>query len=117
MARRAGGTSKPLGHVTRQTPKRAGEILEGGSLYWVIRGVAQCRQRVLALEPVDRDGVPHCRIVLEPVIHRTRPMQRRPFQGWRYLPGADAPDDLPTGAGGDDLPPELQRQLIEMGAW
>ncbi len=104
-------------HVTRQTPRRGEEILAGGSLYWVIKGVVQCRQTVLGLEACERDGVASCRIVLEPKLVRTEPALRRPFQGWRYLTDADAPADLKTGEGGGDLPADLQRKLIELGAW
>ena len=107
---------KTHGHVTRQTPKRATELLDGGSLYWVIKGVVQCRQDILGLEPAVKDGVPSCRIVLTPDITRTAPMLRRPFQGWRYLEAKDAPSDITLGKGGN-LPLSLQKQLIELGAW
>lgn len=105
-------------HVTRQTPKRADEVLEGGSLYWVIRGAVQCRQPILGLEPCVRDGVPSCRIVLDQKIVRTEPLLRRAFQGWRYLEEKDAPADLKKGRkSAEGLPPDLQRRLIEIGAW
>jgi hypothetical protein len=103
-------------HLTRQTPKRAEEVLDGGSLYWVIKGVVQCRQAVLGLQPAHKEGVPACRIVLSPQIVRTAPALRRPFQGWRYLNAADAPSDIGLG-NLDNLPPELRKQLIEIGAW
>ncbi len=109
-------TRQQPSHVTRQTPRRAAEILEGGSLYWVIRGVIQCRQRVLEVKPARKQGQPACRIVLAPEIVLTRPAPRRAFQGWRYLDAKDAPADIAPGKDGA-LPPDLQRKLIELGAW
>ena len=104
-------------HVTRMWPKRAEEILAGGSIYWVIKGLVQCRQRVLRLDPVEgADGVVRCAIVLEPGLVRTRPAPRRPFQGWRYLAPADSPADLPASRQSEDaLPPELSAALSEIG--
>ncbi len=103
-------------HVTRMWPKRADELLDGGALYWVIKGLVLARQRILALEPRDgADGVRRCAIMLDPVILRTAAQQRRPFQGWRYLRGADAPRDLDAGSGCTDLPPALMARLDALG--
>ncbi len=104
-------------HVTRMWPKRADEILAGGSIYWVIKGLVQCRQRVLRLdEVVGADGIRRCAIVLEPELHNTQSVLKRPFQGWRYLSGADAPPDLPTRRRDEEaLPVELNRALAEIG--
>ena len=104
-------------HVTRMWPKRANEILNGGSLYWVIKGVVQCRQRILRLDEVTgHDGTRRCAIVLDPTITRTTPAPRRPFQGWRYLAVDDAPPDLSAAAQRDSaLPPELESKLSEIG--
>lgn len=105
-------------HVTRMTPKRAEELLDGGSLYWVIKRVIQCRQRILSLDEVDgKDGIRRCAIVMDTEIIRTAPAPRRPFQGWRYLKAEDAPADLSVATGGLELPDELRRKLIEIGAW
>lgn len=102
-------------HITRQTPRRAAEILDGGSLYWVISGFIQVRQRILGLDDhASQDGILRCAIQLEPRLHATQPMPRRPFQGWRYLD----PDDAPADAGSaqeSDLPPELRRELAGLG--
>lgn len=106
-------------HVTRMSPKRAAEILDGGSLYWVIKRVIRCRQRILSLdEVIGEDGIKRCAIVMDSEIIRTAPAARRPFQGWRYLNTDDAPMDInaPSG-GGENLPPELRSKLIEIGAW
>src|SRR6056297_560019 len=104
-------------HVTRMWPKRASEVLAGGSIYWVIQGFVQCRQRILRLdEIIGQDGIRRCAIVLEPEIIRTATARKRPFQGWRYLPGADTPRDLPpTRQSEDSLPPELSTALAEIG--
>ncbi|MFD2739794.1 DUF1489 family protein [Sulfitobacter aestuarii] len=104
-------------HVTRMWPKREPEILDGGSIYWVIKGVIQCRQRILRFDEVVRgDGIRRCGFVLEPGLIRTQNSLRRPFQGWRYLQSADAPPDLPEGRESEEaLPIELNRALAEIG--
>lgn len=103
-------------HVTRMWPKREAELLAGGSLYWVIKGFVLARQRIRALEPREgADGVRRCALLLEPEILRTSPQPRRPFQGWRYLSGAEAPRDLAAAADLMDLPPTLMAQLDAMG--
>lgn len=104
-------------HVTRMWPKREAEILAGGSIYWVIKGEIQCRQRVLRLdEVIGEDGIRRCAIVLDPELHPTQRAPRRPFQGWRYLKVEDSPPDLPeTRASEEPLPEELNRALAEIG--
>lgn len=104
-------------HTTRMVPRRMAELLDGGSLYWVIKGNVQARQRLLDIRPfVDTDGISRCHLVLEPVLHETSWAPRRPFQGWRYLDPKDAPPDLGTsGSGDDELPPELKRELAGLG--
>jgi hypothetical protein len=113
--RRARGET--LRHVTRMWPKRADEVVAGGSLYWVIKGVVQARQKILALEEVDRgDGVRRCGLVLDGKVVRVAAVPRRPFQGWRYLDPAEAPPDLSRGrADSADLPPELAAALADIG--
>jgi hypothetical protein len=104
-------------HVTRMWPKRAAELLDGGSVYWVIRGAVLCRQRLVALEEErGADGVPRCALVLDPELRRVAPTPRRPFQGWRYLPAAEAPRDLSPWREGDDaLPPGLAEAVARFG--
>ncbi|MEM7719942.1 MAG: DUF1489 domain-containing protein [Pseudomonadota bacterium] len=104
-------------HVTRMWPKRDGELLDGGSLYWVFKGVVLCRQTIVRLDEVDRgDGIRRCGIVLNPEAIRTEGLPKRPFQGWRYLTSADAPRDLAKGSvANDDLPPKLMIALSEIG--
>lgn len=104
-------------HVTRMKPRRANEVLSGGSLYWVIRGYIQARQRITALEARNcEDGITRCAIVFDPEIVRTVPIPRRAFQGWRYLPVEDSPADISSITGtNDELPPELAAKLLELG--
>ena len=104
-------------HITRMWPRRDSEVLRGGSIYWVIKGVIQCRQRIARLDEVTgSDGIRRCAIVLDPVLVRTAPALKRPFQGWRYLDPKDAPPDLTPGrANDDDLPPDLSAKLAEIG--
>ena len=106
-------------HITRMWPKRAAELLAGGSLYWVIKGSVQCRQRILRLDRVEgADGILRCGIIMEPAVVLTETAARRPFQGWRYLAGSEAPRDLPKGRKLDDsLPPALAQALAEIGLY
>ena len=104
-------------HITRMWPKRADEVVRGGSIFWVIKGVIQCRQKVLRLEEyIGNDGIRRCAIVLDREIIRTQSSLKRPFQGWRYLAVNDAPPDLPKGRASEEpLPVELNRALAEIG--
>src|SRR5258705_3298413 len=101
---------------TRQTPKRAAELLDGGSLYRVFKGVILCRQPILAVETVGEGVTARCEVTVSPDLVRVAPTPRRAFQGWRYRTPADAPPDLSLEAFGA-APPELARQLREIGAW
>ena len=98
-------------------PRREAEVLAGGSIYWVVRGLVQCRQKILRLdEHGSTDGVRRCAIVLDPLLIRTSPAQKRPFQGWRYLSPQDAPADLSARRASEDaLPPELAGALADIG--
>jgi hypothetical protein len=102
---------------TRHTPKRADELLEGGSLYRVFKGVILCRQRIIGIQTLGGGQGKRCEIVLDPETVRVSPALRRPFQGWRYLKPEEAPDDLSTGTGGATIPIELASRLRELGAW
>lgn len=104
-------------HITRMWPKRAAEILNGGSIFWVIKGVILCRQPILRLdEYLSADGITRCAIVCKPGLIRVEATPKRPFQGWRYLPATDAPADLPDGRQMEEpLPPELSKALADIG--
>lgn len=104
-------------HITRMWPKRADEILNGGSIYWVVKGIIQCRQPILRLDEVTgSDGIRRCAVVLKPEITRTMTAPKRAFQGWRYLKPEDAPADLPSHRQSEDpLPADLNAALADIG--
>ncbi len=104
-------------HTTRMVPKRAAELVDGGSLYWVIRGEMMCRERILDVRPfVDKDGVGRCALVLAPKVVLVEPRPYRAFQGWRYLEAKDAPRDLEKVApGAAAMPEKMRRELRELG--
>ena len=113
--RKKQGLSREHIHRTRMAPKRAAELVDGGSLYWVIKGTVQVRQKLVDVRPfVDDEGIGRCRLVLDPKVVRTEWQPKRPFQGWRYLDPKEAPRDLRKGRG-DDLPPALSAELAGLG--
>jgi hypothetical protein len=112
-ARRVREGDGPVCHRTRHMPKRAPEILDGGSLYWVIKGLIRVRQRIVALTAeTDDEGKRSCLIAMDHALVPTEPQPQRPFQGWRYFDPEDAPPDR-TGA--DELPAKLVRELRALG--
>jgi hypothetical protein len=116
--REAGETHPQLFHRTFQTPKRRDELLAGGSLYWVIKGLIQVRQPLADIvDGTKEDGTPCCVLMLKRDLVPVRPAPRRAFQGWRYLTADDAPEDLPVGAstGVGAMPPKLRKELAELG--
>jgi hypothetical protein len=104
-------------HTTRMVPKRQAELLAGGSLYWVIKGQIAARQRLIGLRPVtDAQGVGRCELVLAPAVIAVMPRPFRPFQGWRYLAGKEAPADIGARRGDIAAMPEaMRRELSELG--
>jgi hypothetical protein len=113
---RQAGKAEVSVHTTRMAPRRADELLEGGSLYWVIKGNIQARQRLLDIRPfTDSEGVGRCKIVMEPKLVLTNWQPRRAFQGWRYLKKEEAPDDLTGGQGAHNLPPHIRLELADLG--
>lgn len=115
--REANGQSPNHVHVTRMFPRRREELLDGGSLYWVIKGIIQCRNKIVDLEETVKNGHRACAIVMEPELIPVVPTPRRAFQGWRYLQSGDAPDDLTGPGSGEELPPALRMKLVNLGAW
>ena len=104
-----------LVHVTRNRPRRVEEILDGGSIYWIIKGVMSARQNIIDLAEVQRsDGQVACGLVLSPDLIATLPTKMRIFQGWRYLEAEDAPADL-TDPVDESMPPALVAELRELG--
>ncbi|WP_428428406.1 DUF1489 family protein [Pararhizobium sp.] len=104
-------------HTTRMVPKRVEELLDGGSLYWVIKGQVQARQRLTGIETfTDGEGIGRCNLILGPDVIETTYQPRRAFQGWRYLQDNEAPRDLSAlGAGTAEMPLDLRRELAELG--
>ena len=114
--KRRGGLPVEHFHTTRMIPKRVKELLDGGSLYWVIKGGVQCRQRLIDIRSVtDGEGISRCQLVLAPEVVRTSWQPRRPFQGWRYLQPADVPADLGGMEGAEEMPLALRRELADLG--
>ena len=103
-------------HTTRMVPKRAAELLAGGSLYWVIKGNIQARQRLIDIRPfVDGEGIQRCDLVMAPELIPTVWQPRRAFQGWRYLRPEDAPADAAARESGTDMPDHMATELRELG--
>ncbi|MCA0302659.1 MAG: DUF1489 domain-containing protein [Proteobacteria bacterium] len=102
---------------TRNTPRRAEELLGGGSLYWVVRGVIRCRQELVGFdEDVDaEDGRKYCRIKVKRTIVPTAPRACKAFQGWRYLEPDNAPPDLSKGDSDGEMPAEMVAELKRLG--
>ena len=116
-ARKTGLPAETI-HTTRMVPTRKDELLDGGSLYWVIKRIIAVRQPIIGLESVKReDGRSACAILLSNQYIRTVPRRSRAFQGWRYFPAEDAPADLGHGPASikKDLPPEMAAELRELG--
>jgi hypothetical protein len=100
---------------TRNTPRRADELLDGGSLYWVIRGVVRCRQQLVGFDEArDAEGEKYCRIKVRRTVVPTAPKAMRPFQGWRYFEDELAPSDLRQGDT-TDVPREMGVELRRLG--
>ncbi len=116
MKRKAKQTPEQT-HRTRMVPKRQAELLDGGSLYWVIKGNVAARQRLLDIRPyTDDQGVGQCHLVLEPEVIPVAPRRMRPFQGWRYLKDNETPPDLRGGlAEVGEMPEKMQQELRELG--
>lgn len=115
--RRAGRADGRHVHITRMMPKRAEALLDGGSLYWVIKGQLSCRQSLVDVQSfTDSEGIGRCRLVLDPVVVPVLPRPYRPFQGWRYLEHDDAPTDLgDASATVQALPEDMRRELVALG--
>ncbi len=109
----------PLRHQTRNFPRRAEEVTDGGSIYWVIAGVMQARQLVLEVtEGAWDDGTRCAALLLDPGLVAVAPRATRPFQGWRYLQADDAPPDLSSLAQAEGeamLPPHMRQELRALG--
>ena len=95
---------------TRNYPRRAAEILAGGSIYWIIRGQIRVRQLVTGFHRErDDNGRRYCLIEVDKRLILTLSRPWRPFQGWRYLSPKDAPEDC-----SDAGEPPSDRLLFEL---
>lgn len=116
--RTAAGQTPVHVHVTRMFPKQKEALLQGGSVYWVIKGLILCRNPIIGLEETrNGQGLKACAILMRPELIAVEPTPRRAFQGWRYLKAEDAPADLKQISGAADLPPSLRQKLIDLGIW
>ncbi len=118
MARAKGGHgASGLRHFTRNAPRRSREILDGGSIYWIIKGAIRVRQRILGISRgTDAEGRGYCALSLDPTLVRTMPRPNRALQGWRYLENSDVPLDLDAGDGmTGDMPAEMVAELRGLG--
>ncbi|MDF1686016.1 MAG: DUF1489 domain-containing protein [Parvibaculaceae bacterium] len=114
--KRAAGIEPEVIHITRMVPKRAEELLDGGSLFWVMKGEIRARQTLLDVRDFrDEEGVRRCALVLDPEVVRTQRRGRRAFQGWRYLKAEDAPADVRLGADEAEMPEEMRAELEKLG--
>lgn len=114
--KRKAGEPVEITHTTRMMPKRRDELLAGGSLYWVIKGLIQARQSLDDMRPfTDAAGIGRCHLVLGNKLVPVSPRPFRAFQGWRYYPAKDAPPDLAAGDGVQEMPEEMRRELAELG--
>jgi hypothetical protein len=102
---------------TRQLPRRAAELCDQGSLYWVFKGLILCRQPFLRILETAPEDEKRCAFVMDPALIRVAPTPRRPFQGWRYLEPSEAPPDLDAAGTSGGFPQSLAAQLRDLGAW
>lgn len=110
------GRGERLFHVTRNTPRRAAELLDDGSIYWVIKGRIRVRQKLVGFETdVDRDERRICRLMLDPRLIETEAWRCRAFQGWRYLLPDATPPDLGAGSPDHAIPHAMAAELRELG--
>tara|TARA_B100000902_G_C27009699_1_gene764135 strand:+ start:174 stop:581 length:408 start_codon:yes stop_codon:yes gene_type:complete len=116
-ARTSNKAERKLVHVTRMWPKRENELLAGGSLYWVFKGLILARQEILGLEEIiGSDHIKRCGIVLSEKIVKTSPKPKRAFQGWRYLTCDQAPPDVGDFSTiEEEIPHSLQLELSRLG--
>ncbi|MEM7618847.1 MAG: DUF1489 domain-containing protein [Pseudomonadota bacterium] len=104
-----------LFHTTRMIPKKGPELINDGSLYWVIKGHIQARQKILDIQPFqDNEGIKRCNIIVDKKLVLTQWHPRSAFQGWRYLYGEDAPQDMSDNILEANLPIQMRKDLMEL---
>jgi hypothetical protein len=101
---------------TRNTPRRQEEVLDGGSIYWVIKGQVRARQRIRGFVPIlNQHGKMACLVKIEARVTPTLAQPRRAFQGWRYLRPEEAPPDRSAGGRDDGMPAAMADELRALG--
>ena len=101
----------PARLTTRYRPKRHAELI-GGSLFWILKHRLVGRSEITGFAEAEEGRTD---IVIVPHVVPVRGIVRRAHQGWRYLEPADAPPDLASGEGDDDLPAALAGELTALG--
>ena len=106
-----------VSHVTRMWPKRAKELVSGGSIYWVFRGLILARQEIVEMKEIlGQDKIRRCSLILNHEIFRTEPRPKKPFQGWRYLTPEHAPKDICKFQSEEtEIPYHMQLELSKLG--
>ncbi len=110
------GDATKLRHLTRNTPRRRNDVLENGSIYWIIKGYIRARQRIIGLDQVvGKNGKSRCALVLDPLLIKTVLMPHKPIQGWRYMDAQAVPNDLIEGEIESSLPLSMAEELRSLG--
>jgi len=110
---------KRLHTFTRNMPKRIDELIDGGSVYWVVKRLIRVRQSIIGIEQkLNDEGRKFCAIELDPAHVLLEPRQQKPFQGWRYLKPEESPPDAPVGESSNfdaNMPSEMVSELKDLG--
>jgi hypothetical protein len=102
----------PVSLTTRYLPKRHEEVVDGGSLYWILKHQLVARSPILGFGEAEGGKVA---IHIDPDLVLVAARPKRAHQGWRYLEAADAPVDLGGDADGlATMPPALVGKLAEL---
>ena len=97
-------------HITRNRPQRALDLIDGGSMYWVIKRQVKVRQRIIEVkELITHEGKKSAGIILENKLVKVRPTPMKPFQGWRYYQIEEIPPDIEDDVFSDDFNNELSK--------
>lgn len=103
---------------TSRRPARQNDLLNNGSVYWIVKNHIQCRQAIhdILEIPGENGEKPAYVLLCDPQLIRTWPQPQRAFQGWRYLEPAKAPADIgPVRAEDTPPPPDMAKLLLEAG--
>ena len=115
--RRQTNPDSKLFNTTRNVPKRLDELLDGGSIYWVVKRLIRVRQEIISVsQEINNEGKKYCLIEINPKLIKVEPRTQKPFQGWRYLNTEDAPGDIELRSSPEaELPEEMLIELKELG--